>query len=189
MLNPAACLCSICVIFALCVSVCVYVCQPPDAGGGIKDALSPPEAAEPQHICDWSIILLQLYLFPPHLPLYFIIFSWSWWLNLTSFSPFYFVFFYRFTSVPLLVSLFTLSFLISVLPSLSFTAFCFLHALSLSQSTRIPPFLFIFLSFIPSIRIIFASLYIYCHTEGKIREAEMIYVWYKLSIEPHWFSA
>ena len=96
MLNPAACLCSICVIFALCVSVCVHVCQPPDAGGGIKDALSPPEAAEPQHICDWSIILLQLYLFPPHLPLYFIIFSWSWWLNLTSFSPFYFVFFLSF---------------------------------------------------------------------------------------------
>lgn len=61
--------------FALCVSVCIHVCQPPDAGGGIKDALSPPEAAEPQHICDWSIILLQLYLFPPHLPLYFIIFS------------------------------------------------------------------------------------------------------------------
>lgn len=49
--------------FALCVSVCIHVCQPPDAGGGIKDALSPPEAAEPQHICDWSIILLQLYLF------------------------------------------------------------------------------------------------------------------------------
>lgn len=49
--------------FALCVSVRIHVCQPPDAGGGIKDALSPPEAAEPQHICDWSIILLQLYLF------------------------------------------------------------------------------------------------------------------------------
>lgn len=91
--------------FALCVSVCIHVCQPPDAGGGIKDALSPPEAAEPQHICDWSIILLQLYLFPPHLPLYFIMFS-SQWLNLTSSSPFYFVFFLSFhvrSSPPLFV--------------------------------------------------------------------------------------
>lgn len=178
--------------FALCVSVCIHVCQPPDAGGGIKDALSPPEAAEPQHICDWSIILLQLYLFPPHLPLYFIIFSSRPSNSISHLPrPFTLFFFYHFTSVPLLLSLFTLSFLISVLPSLSFTAFRFLRALSLSQSTRIPPFFFFFisLSFIPSIRTIFASLYIYCHTEGKISEAEMIYVWYKLSIEPHWFSA
>lgn len=190
MLNPAARLCSICVIL-LYVYPCAYTCaslQTP--AEGLKMPSHPQRqqspntsVTDPSFYCSYiSFLLIFLFISScshpsnsiSHLP-----------------RPFTLFFFYHFTSVPLLLSLFTLSFLISVLPSLGFTAFCFLRALSLSQSTRIPPFFFFFisLSFIPSIRTIFASLYIYCHTEGKISEAEMIYVWYKLSIEPHWFSA
>lgn len=177
--------------FALCVSVCIHVCQPPDAGGGIKDALSPPEAAEPQHICDWSIILLQLYLFSSSSSSLFhhvLIPVTQSHIFLALLLCFFFI-----ISRPFLSSSLCSRYLFSSrssLPSVS-QRFAFCVRYPYHNPLVSPPFFFFFisLSFIPSIRTIFASLYIYCHTEGKISEAEMIYVWYKLSIEPHWFSA
>lgn len=143
MLNPAARLCSICVIL-LYVYPCAYTCaslQTP--AEGLKMPSHPQRqqspntsVTDPSFYCSYiSFLLIFLFISScshpsnsiSHLP-----------------RPFTLFFFYHFTSVPLLLSLFTLSFLISVLPSLGFTAFCFLRALSLSQSTRIPPFFFFF---------------------------------------------
>lgn len=56
----------------------VHVCQPPDTSAGIKDALSPLEEAAGSHPPDTSVTDPPFYcsyisLYPPHLPLYFII--------------------------------------------------------------------------------------------------------------------
>ena len=160
--------------FFLNVYLCAYMCanmcarlQTP--AKGLKMPFHPRRKQWAQSpntsVTDPSFYCGYISLYPPHLPLYFIIFfliSSSHPSNLIlHFScPF---FFYHLMATPLLLSvvlIFAHAYLFpSFLPPLSFIELHFLHMLSLSQSTHIP-FLFFSLLFPVSVLslLLFASI-------------------------------
>lgn len=180
-------------VFRMCAYTCARLQTPVK---GLNMPFHPQEEAvssEPQHICDWSVILLELYLSlsSPSSPL-FHHFSLIFLFILVTQSYSFLALFLAFhvsSSPPLFCANLCpcLSFPMSFLPSLSSNGFAFRIRYPY-HDPLITPCLF-FSLFILSISTISPSLHIYCHIEGKIREAAMIYVWYNLSIEPHWFPA